>query len=518
MGINWDAIDGGKEAPAPVTPSGRINWDAISTVEKQPPAPAHAAEPPQSWWERQRNGLASAPINAYLGIKQMFGGLDPLEQDILRQNQEAAAKAPGAAVLSNVGMLAPTMFIPGANGVVGAGVVGALNGLAQPVAGEQTASNIIAGKAKNAALGGVVGSGGAAVMGSAANAAANNLTNAQAQAATQASLNSVRDATLAAGRQAGYVVPNSAVAPSFWNNRLESLGGKAAIKQQATIQNQQATNALARRALGVSDDTPISDNLLESLRQQHSGPYAEVAALPPRPAVTGSTVTNTPADPGFNPAQALQDLRQARNDAQGWFRSYERSANPTEQAQAQAAQARADGLEQALQDHATAMGRPDLVPALVKARREIAKTYTVERALNSATGDVSAAKLGRDFNSGEPLSDGLDTIGQVATAFPQFTGNAPSTPAPGVSKSEALASALLAMGGHAAAGPWGLLAGAAPMASHAARALALSGAAQATPTYEASLLARALAAPSAEGLTAVTQGLSSYGIPLLTAQ
>ena len=59
--------------------------------------------------------LASAPINAYLGAKQLVtGSLDPIEQDVLRQNKEAEAKDPLGALVSNIAMVAaaPATSIP----------------------------------------------------------------------------------------------------------------------------------------------------------------------------------------------------------------------------------------------------------------------------------------------------------------------------------------------------------------------------------------------------------------------
>jgi hypothetical protein len=65
--------------------------------------------------EESKGGLASAPINAYLGGKQLVtGSLSPIEQDVLRQNKEAESKAPISSLLGNVAMVAaaPATSIP----------------------------------------------------------------------------------------------------------------------------------------------------------------------------------------------------------------------------------------------------------------------------------------------------------------------------------------------------------------------------------------------------------------------
>jgi hypothetical protein len=53
------------------------------------------------------------------------------------------------------------------------------------------------------------------------------------------------------------------------------------------------------------------------------------------------------------------------------------------------------------------------------ARTLQAKTYTVEKAFNSATGQVSGTKLGQQAARGKPLSGDLETVGKFAQAFPK---------------------------------------------------------------------------------------------------
>jgi hypothetical protein len=59
------------------------------------------------------------------------------------------------------------------------------------------------------------------------------------------------------------------------------------------------------------------------------------------------------------------------------------------------------------------------VDAYRAARQLIAKSYDVEGATNTATGDVNARGLARLADKGRPLTDELDTIAQAASAFPK---------------------------------------------------------------------------------------------------
>ncbi len=474
----------------------------IRRMRSSAPSPEAATKPKEeSTFETYRNGLASGPINLYLGAKQMLGGLSPEEQSIYAQNKESEKKAPGTSFLSNVLTTVPTMLIPGVNTVAGATAVGAGLGALQPVGGEQTAGNIVRGKLTNAAIGGAVGGASQFTADKIGSAVRNRLATSTADAQATASRNSLRDAALSEGREAGYVVPQSQVQPTFLSNRVESLGGKAAVKQEASIRNQEVTNALARKALGIADDQPISQGALEGIRKTSGDVYAEVASLSPIA------------------KQDLEALKVARNEAQGWFTAYNRSARPDDLAKAKAARELSDMLEKSLEAEAVTAGRTDLIPKLINARKQIAKTYTVERALNKATGDVSAPVLGRLVDKGKPLSDGLDVIGRFNQSFPQVTRPAAGTQAPGVSFFEPVTAGVAGMMGHAATGsPMGLLAAGVPLLRGPARSLALSGPMQSAPTYGTNRLLQLAGGAQPETINALARMIGMGGAASLAAE
>ena len=447
--------------------------------------------------ETLRNGLATAPINMYLGAKQMFGGLDPIEQNVLAQNKAAERAAPITSFVSNIATAVPAAMIPGANTLAGAGLAGAAQGLFQPVEGDQTLGNIAKGKAINTALGGAMGTAGQA----AANKVVQFASGLRGDAAQQAALRAPKDAVLAEGRAAGYVVPGSEVAPTFLGNKLESLGGKAAIKQEATIRNQGATNALARKALGLAADEPITPGALEKIRTAAGQTYDEVAKLSPQA------------------AKDLEALKSTRAEAKGWFDAYNRSMRPDDLAKAKALQAEADTLEGWIDWHAVSGGRQDLLPELIKARKEIAKSYTVERALNKSTGDVDARVIGRLFDKQKPLSDGLDTIGKFQQAYPKFTSPAVNTPAPGVNYLDAVSMPALAMGGAAVTGgPAGMLAAGIPLLRGPARSMVLSQAMQKPAQYGPGRIGNGLLNFAPAALPVLTRGAVPLTAGLLAGQ
>lgn len=289
--------------------------------------------------------------------------------------------------------------------------------------------------------------------------------------------------------KAGYVIPPNMVDPSFKNQVIESISGKQATQQIASVKNNDVTERIVRKGLGIEDDIPLSKGTLENLRKTAGKAYAEVSSISPQ-------------------AQAdLEALKLARNEAQGWFKAYNRSASPADLAKAKEARALSTQLESTLEQHAEAAGRPELIPALRDARKEIAKTYTVERALNDAAGTVDARVLGRMQEKGVPLSDGMEVAGRFGSAYPTVAKTPQQVGSPAAHNMKALASALMGGGGMAAAGPVGMAAAAVPfVAPPLARALmfrqgAQQGLVQSAPTAaNASALALALRDPEIQQL------------------
>ena len=95
----------------------------------------------------------------------------------------------------------------------------------------------------------------------------------------KASRDVVKAQTIEAGRKEGLVTPPSAVDGSFLTNRLESIGGKAAVGQQAALENQEVFNKIARREAGLGENDPITEKTLDQARVPMEEPYREIAAL-----------------------------------------------------------------------------------------------------------------------------------------------------------------------------------------------------------------------------------------------
>jgi len=218
---------------------------------------------------------------------------------------------------------------------------------------------------------------------------------------------------------AGYVIPPTQAKPTLANRMLEGLSGKITTAQNASARNADVTNQLAAKAIGLTDDAKLTPDALEEVRKAAGAAYRDVASLPVRPAQEANSLMNAPAQPEINPAQMVFDLRKARNDATAWYNSYGRTADPESLAKAQAAKALASDLEGTLEGYAQSLGRDDLVSDMAKARQLIAKTYSVEKALNPTTGNVDARNLAKQLAKGKPLTGELKQAAEFAARFPK---------------------------------------------------------------------------------------------------
>jgi hypothetical protein len=361
--------------------------------------------------------------------------------------------------------------------------------------------------------------------------------------------NPVKLQTAKDGMAAGYVVPPSHIKPSFTTNRLESMAGKAAIEQEAAVQNQVVTNKLAAKSIGLHEDTIIDDDVLDAVRKEAGKVYEKLKALVPGKELQGLKVTTNidrPTLPGpvtgiavkevrgeapnifglsahevrdeagnllgmrvgtsskaakgplesvttnvtsrgqdiDGPMQGMKvrveetrgtspvdELKQVREDAKANYR--ENTAKGKRQGDI--LMARAKEIEDRLEQAAIKSGNPELITEFRKARTLIAKTHVLERALNPGDGNIDAHKVASLLKRGEPLTGELDIIGRFASAFKKETRTASVVPSPGVSGTDAAASAMLGTAGYGAAGgPIGLAAAGLPLLRNPTRSLLLS--------------------------------------------
>lgn len=334
----------------------------------------------------------------------------------------------------NVAVAAPTMLIPGVNTYTGAALAGAGTGFLttdgdlsdRAHAAEYGALSGVAGKA----AGDVIGAG-----------VSKLLSDRAARAAARQAANAPKQAALDAARQAGYKLPPTEINPSVVNSTLEGISGKIKTSQAASQANQEITNNLAKDALGVPRDTPLTPELLSQIRARAGQAYEAVGqtgTVTPGASYSAkldqivapyvkaqASFPNGKASPviaeieslrshQFDAGAAISKIKMLRDQADAAYTSGDKGMGS-------ALKQAAGALEDALDEHLQKLGNPDALAAFRNARTTIAKTYSVQKALNPATGDVSAASLGKDYIKGKPLTGELKTIGQVNASFPKAT-------------------------------------------------------------------------------------------------
>ena len=238
---------------------------------------------------------------------------------------------------------------------------------------------------------------------------------------------------------AGYVIPPTQVKPSMANRIMEGMSGKITTAQNASAKNQIVTNDLAAKAVGLAPGAKITPAELDAVRNQAGQAYQAIggtgmitpsqtyqAALDkiaqPFKLTAGAFPNAKPSpvldlveslrSPAFASASAVEKIKQLRTAADDAFRSGNTDVG-------RAARAGANALEDAIEDHLKTIGQPQLLDQFRDARKLIAKTYTVQRALNPTTGTVDAKALAGQLKKGKPLSGELLDAAEFAARFPK---------------------------------------------------------------------------------------------------
>jgi hypothetical protein len=360
----------------------------------------------------------------------------PTQADIdeARVRDEALTATVGGKVGQVAGAL-PVALIPGANTLAGATAVGAGMGFLQPTAADESVL-------QNTAIGGAAGAAGKVIGDKVAGFLTRKLGADRAAGAALETQNAARDAALAAGKEAGYVIPPSQAKPGLVNGLLEGMAGKIRTAQDASVKNQRVTNELARKALGVADDVPITKEVLSTIRNDAGKAYeairgagqimpdaqfgADLAKVTAKfqgaakdfPELAKNEVADIVASvnkPQFSTDAAVDALAILRERAGAAYAKGDKSLGG---AYKQISQALEDAIERNLRQS----GQNDLLNSFRDARTLIAKTYTVEKALNQS-GNVNAQVLAKELNKGRPLTDELRLAAKVGANFPKATQN-----------------------------------------------------------------------------------------------
>lgn len=253
------------------------------------------------------------------------------------------------------------------------------------------------------------------------------------------------DSTLQGAKAAtdlGYVIPPSQVKPTLANRTIEGFAGKISTAQNASLANQGVTNSLIQKGLGLPADQPLTVDALKAIRntagavydavgtsglikptQAYSdaldkiiAPYQTAASgfpgAKPNPIIAEITALKSPE---FDASSALAKIKELREGADSAYGKGDKDIG-------KALKSAANALEDTIDTHLQQTGAaPDVLQKFRDARQLIAKTYSIENALNPTSGNVDANKLAAALKKGKPLSGELKQVAEFAGQFPKAT-------------------------------------------------------------------------------------------------
>jgi hypothetical protein len=249
----------------------------------------------------------------------------------------------------------------------------------------------------------------------------------------------IRAGQVEAAQKAGYVIPPATGNPSALARTAEGLSGKLTLAQAASAKNMSNTDRLAAKALGLSEDAPLTIGAVREVRNEAGQAYEAIRRVG---SVTLGKAWHSALDkaeaamkgannsfPGFAKSEIGDRIAALRKDtadasdavdAIKVLRDYaDEAAGGRNFKLARTYRGLATELENRIESHLVSSGQKGLVNRFREARKLIAKTYDVESSMNKATNSVSATKMARKLDHGAPLTDELRQIGQFGLAFPK---------------------------------------------------------------------------------------------------
>jgi len=249
----------------------------------------------------------------------------------------------------------------------------------------------------------------------------------------------------------GIALPPSQVAPDSSIARiLEGISGQSKVSQLASLKNQEVVNKQARKALNLPEETPLTADVLIAYRKEQGKAYD--AAKANNYYADGKFMNNVNSEierlsklKGVNVSDevaTLQGVKELQFDGNSLVEIIKRlkedaNANlmPTASASNQqlgkaqkfAVNQLEDMMERTLE---RTKGSGDVLKQFKQARENIAKSYTIQKATNLATGDVSGAALGTRAKTGKIVPAELQDVANAAGAYPLAFQNVARMPSP----------------------------------------------------------------------------------------
>jgi hypothetical protein len=213
--------------------------------------------------------------------------------------------------------------------------------------------------------------------------------------------------SFARARNAGYVVPPTAVRPTIANRTLETLLGTKELNAEATGKNLAQASANLTQQFGLPAGSEITHSTMDAVRANAGKAYEAVSSLGPQYAAL------------------VDQVKGLRNEASKLYRQNASNYNVATEKQADALWEQAQHADNVLGGALKQQGGGDVYDAYLAARKTIAQTHDVDKAIIDSRAEVKPQTFATAFTKEKPQSGALLDLGRSVQAFgPAFNTNA----------------------------------------------------------------------------------------------
>lgn len=245
-----------------------------------------------------------------------------------------------------------------------------------------------------------------------------------------------------AAQRLGVAVNPAEANPNIKTKMLVGATGEAVVNAKAVKQNLPKWNEIARKDMGLPENTPLTPEAFEKARAAHYGPYNEIKKIetlvpvedvsaqlsslkldplstssPEKAAKVNGIIdrVSTQIEEGLSGENVIGQIRGFRKDATRVMKNP--NASPIDFDMAETQLGIANALENLLESN---ISDPGLLDRFRKARTAIAKTHDWENATGATTKQVDPAAIAKMAEKGKPLTGVLADVANVAGNFPDI--------------------------------------------------------------------------------------------------
>lgn len=242
----------------------------------------------------------------------------------------------------------------------------------------------------------------------------------------------------------GLVIPPTQVKSSLANRIMEGTAGKITTAQNASAKNQEIFNAMAKSEIGAES---LTEEGLAMVRSKANKAYDNIAKFGKieaddsfkkaidtaaarsekfkadfpglKNSDVDSLIESLKSKGTFSSDTTIEAIKRLRQEGAANKISLDATKKELGRFQSKVASSLEDLVDRNLEK----AGKKELLTEYRNARQILAKTHSIEKATDKATGNITAATLANELKKGKPLTGALKDIAEFAQAFPKAAQN-----------------------------------------------------------------------------------------------